>query len=409
VGIGRHADRAGVDATKAGELMAVQHVPASPSGICDVLFLVKNGSGFGHIRRAMLLSKELAGLGVPSVVCSQASSLALFGDPGVRVVNFPLLERLKTSAADEVCSALLDSVAARLNPSVLIEDTYPDVRYQSLPSLRGLPRLLVLRRLDPVSFDHLRLRGDLSHYDHILVTQTPEDFHQEPHSAGSRRLVETSGRFTFVGPVFHRPPPELVPGVRRRFAEPHQPLVVVNAGSGGDQLNDAYADRLFGSAVQLARDARRAGIDGRFVLVLGPYYRGRPISAAENIRVVRFEPDLAALLHAATVAMVRPGHNVVHEATSGPAELVLVPGIPWLEGQQEYAHRVGRRVGASVVDLGDYGALRQTVLDALRGTRRRLTDDLPAAGNAAAATAIASHALSLPTGPNPVRPGAFWS
>lgn len=366
----------------------------------DVALLVKNDSGLGHIRRATLLSKQLSRRGISSVVVSQASSLAMFNDPDLRVVNFPLLERLKSSAADEAYAGLLDAVSSRLDPTLVVEDTYPDRCYLTLPSLRHLPRVLVLRRLDPVSFEHVRAVGQFSYYDKVLVAQDPSDFDAERHTRASRRLVASSGRFEFVGPIFHRPSPDEVRAVKKRYAVGDRPLVVVNAGSGGDQLNDAYADRLFASAARIASRWHQDGRSIRFVLVLGPYYRGRPLQESPNLCVVGFEKHLAALLSAASVVLMRPGHNVLHEALCGDAELILVPGIPWMEGQQEFAERMAGRVGASVVEVGDDAALERCIAGAVeRSTRHRKSITL-VDGTQRAVNAIEEQLGRATTGPS---------
>ncbi len=370
---------------------------------CDVLFLVKNDSGLGHIRRAVVLSKALRRSGVSSVIVSQASSLVMFDDPELRVLNLPLMERLKSSAAEEAYAALLDAVVARLDPELVVEDTYPDSRYLGLPSLRGLPRALVLRRLDPIAFEQIRRRGGFSSYDRILIAQTREDFEAEPHTSATRRLVMSSGRFRFVGPVFHEPTPQEVNAVRRRYQVGEQPLVVVNAGSGGDQLNDAFADRLFANARRIADTCLLQGLSAQFVLVVGPYYRGRQIEPSVNVEVVGFEPRLAALLRLASVAVLRPGHNVVHEALGGPAQLVLVPGIPWMEGQAEFAHRLATRLGAAVVEVDDYQALECTVISALRPTVQHPARTRPANATEAMVAALTDELDSAKQGPLPAR------
>jgi len=51
----------------------------------NAVFLVKNGIGFGHIRRALLLAEAVQSAErLRPVVVSQASSLALYGESPVR-------------------------------------------------------------------------------------------------------------------------------------------------------------------------------------------------------------------------------------------------------------------------------------------------------------------------------------
>jgi predicted glycosyltransferase len=123
----------------------------------NVVFLVKNGIGYGHIRRAILLARAVQEAGVfRPIIISQASTLDLYDGAGVRVVNFPLLHRVPSAVTEDRYSEILDETLALLEPAVVIEDTYPDPRYGNLRSLSAVPRILIMRRLDGASFDQLR-------------------------------------------------------------------------------------------------------------------------------------------------------------------------------------------------------------------------------------------------------------
>lgn len=329
-----------------------------------VLLLVKNGIGFGHIRRALLIANELRDLGADPVVISQASSLRIFEDQAAKVVNFPLLHRVPSSAAELAYVDLLDRVVGKLRPELVVDDTYPDRRYLQLPSLREVPRLLVARRIEPIAFDQMRRDGSFAPYSSILLAQDEEDFSAEPHSTASRRAIELSGRFLFTGRIHHEPEPSELTDVRRRYA--HQaPLIVVNAGAGGDQVDDAFTDTFFKTAAATARRCLERGIPAHFVAALGPYYGGHELPRLPNLTYVPWEPRLSALLRIASVAVLQPGHNVVSEALAGAARLVLVPGESWMEGQHEMADRMAAAHQARVSPIGDAEALTTQVLAAL--------------------------------------------
>lgn len=68
---------------------------------------------------------------------------------------------------------------------VAIEDTYPDPRYDHLPALRGIPRVLLVRRLDGESFDILRTRGAFLALRRILLAEGEYDLAHEGHSGES--------------------------------------------------------------------------------------------------------------------------------------------------------------------------------------------------------------------------------
>jgi predicted glycosyltransferase len=314
------------------------------------LFLVKNGIGFGHIRRAMLVAEVVSARGeLDPVIISQASSLALYRHTPVKVVNFPLLHRVASAVAEDCYTSILDRLIDRLDPAVVVEDTYPDPRYASLPALAGRPRLLLMRRLDGQSFDTLREQGRFAPYDAILIAQDREAFDREGHSPESVAAVLNSGRFRFVGNIAHTPTETDIEAVRCQYAPHGEPLVVVNGGAGGDQMPDGYGDRLFGACQQVAAQLADEACRARFIFVTGPYYAGRPLTDTANVTVRAFEPSLAALLAAARVAVIKPGNNVLSEALVGTAHLVLVPDVSFMEGVGEHAARVVAEHGGVVV------------------------------------------------------------
>ncbi|MFG3041756.1 hypothetical protein ACGFYZ_33120 [Streptomyces sp. NPDC048330] len=340
-----------------------------------VALLVKNGIGFGHLRRAVLIAEAMRRRGrLRPVIISQASSLSLFRTTPVDVINFPLLHRVSSAVAEDAYVEILDRLLDRLDPAVVVEDTYPDPRYLALPSLAHRPRLLVMRRLDGASFDHLRTQGRFAAFDKILVAQDRADFAREGHSGDSAAVVEYSGRFSFIGNLNYTPSPAEITQARTAYAPDQEPLVVVNGGAGGDQMPDGYGDRLFSACAQVAERLRAEGHRARFVFITGPYYAGRPLRATENVTVRRYEPRLAALLAAAHVAIIKPGNNALSEALTGRAHLVLVPDVSFLEGLDEHAARVVEQYGGATSTAGP-DTLEALVREALaRPPRTRRLD-----------------------------------
>jgi hypothetical protein len=355
------------------------------------LFLVKNGIGFGHIRRALLVAEAVQSLGqLRPVVVSQASSLALYRHSRVRVVNFPLLHRVPSAVAEDWYTDLLNMLVQRLDPAVVIEDTYPDARYQRLPALADRPRLLLMRRLDGLSFDQIRSRGAFDHYDEILIAQDEETFQDEGHSGESLTAVQRSGRFTFVGNIAYLPTPQEITEARTTYASDHRPLVVVNGGAGGDQMPDGYGDRLFTTCHQIAARLAAEGHPARFVLVTGPYYAGHSLADTPNVLVRTFEPNLAALLGAADVAVIKPGNNALSEALSGAAHLILVPDVSFMEGVNEHAARIVGRFGGAV-GTPEPASLEPLIRDALVQPPRTARPAAPAAGLERVVEAVHAH------------------
>lgn len=359
----------------------------------NVVFLVKNGIGFGHLRRALILAEALLDAGqVQPVIISQSSSLALFADARIPVVNFPLLHRVPSAVAEDWYTDVLDHLLMELDPAVVVEDTYPDKRYAGLASISHRPRLLVLRRLDNVSFDTIRSTGGFGGYDQILIVQDEKGFEREGHSAQTRAAVTHSGRFDFVGPVFRPATSQEIDAVRAEYAPDGVPLVVVNGGAGGDQMPDGYGDRLFDACSTVAARLASEGCPARFVMVTGPYYAGRAVLEQRNVVVRQYEPRLNALLAAAQVAVIKPGNNALSEAMAGHAHLILVPDVSFMEGTSDHAERIVAEYGGHVAAPAAQ-ALEPLIRNALdQPPRATRLDHPPSTGVARVTTAVHRHA-----------------
>lgn len=354
-----------------------------------ILFLIKNGIGFGHVRRAILVAEAIHRL-VPSaeitIIC-QANSLKLFRNVPFRVINFPLLDRLPNNSTERAFVELLTEVITQLAPSIVIEDTYPDWRYLSMPPIQNIPKVLLIRRLDRYGFEWFRKEGYFSRYDRIVIGQHQGDFLLADHSPKSKLLIEFSGRFTFSGPIFRYPTREELHRAANLYRPDLNPLVVVNAGAGGDHFNDAYCERLF---ISMSRVATRFELEeraARFIFVLGPYYGGVEPPPQANVTVVKFEPDFTALLHLARVVVVRPGHNTVYEALSGTAEVIVVPNISYLEDQHSFSDYLRKQYGVAIADHEDTLGLFH-LTDQLLHNPGRTHLKVPTPGQDSAAQAI---------------------
>lgn len=359
----------------------------------NVVFMVKNGIGYGHLRRALLLARALQDTGnVRPIVISQASTLDLFRNCGLRVLNLPLIERTGSDVLEDRYTEILDRILTALDPALVIEDTYPDPRYLALPSLAGIPRMLIMRRLDGASLDQIRTTGRLAHYDEILIAQTREEFHQEGHSGQSLTAVESTGRFTFVGNIHATPSAADAVREKNRYAPHGTPLVVAAAGAGGDQMADGFCDRLFHACATTAAALFDEAHPARFVFVTGPYYGGRELAETPNVTVHRYHPRLAALLRAADVAVLKPGNNVVSETLLGHANLVLSPDTSFMEGLDEHTARLVTHYGGAVVPpTGE--AISKAIRDALAAPRRAQKTAEHATGVTEALTLIERRAL----------------
>jgi len=333
-----------------------------------ILFLVKNYIGFGHIRRTLLIADQIKALSpdVEIFFISQAKSLLLFQNTPYKVINFPFLQRLPNNACASVYAKLLNKIITDLHPTIVIEDTYPDEWYHSISGLQNIPKILILRRIDPIAFDDFRKEGFFSFYDRILIVHDREEFFAEHHLPKNVLLATLSDSFKFVGPVFHHPADSEITSVKEKYGRLGKKLIVVNAGAGGDHCDDAYCEKLFSNVYNISCRLLAQGVcDVHFVLITGPYFRAK-YDASPLVTVIDYEPYLSALLKIADVAILRPGYNVTQEALAGNAKIILVPGVSYMESQNLYAQYLSNKyAGVQVSNYDDADSLYQLMEDFL--------------------------------------------
>lgn len=372
-----------------------------------IAFFFKARHGFGHVRRTLLIADALRALEPTAEIflVGQVRSLLPLRETPHRVINFPHMNRLPNDAMETALRKLLNDVIAEIDPALIVEDTFPDPNHLFLPAAREVPKALVLRKLSGIFFERMRRRGELRHYDRILVAQDWAGFTAGGHSPDSLLLAGNSSRFHFFEPVFHLPGPSEIADVERRYGA--EPLVVVAAGAGGETGDQGYTERLFMSLSAVAAQFLERSVPARFVFVTGPYYAGAAPPELGNITTVSYERSLAALLHLAKVAVIRPGFNSLHEAVSGPARLVLVPGHNTAEDQWGDGRRLAARDGIDVSDREDVDRLGALVLAGLTAPPRTPPVTLRPAQREIAAALLEEVRLHADPWGRPAPPGVF--
>lgn len=319
-----------------------------------ILFFVKNGIGFGHIRRALNVAEAISTL-VPDIdimFISQASSLKLFEGVPYKAVNLPLLHRLPTNIAEKFFKELLNEFVKQYRPTVVVEDTHPDEWCLSIPAVRNIPKILLLRRIDPLAIDDYLEAGYIGIYDMILIANEEALFRSESQSAECELIFTLSSNFHFVGPIFKKPSDEEIKLVCEKYPT-KAPLIVVNAGAGGEHLAEKFCLELFSTMTRVAHEFETLEIDAHFVIVLGPYFKGVLPSPTANMTIVSYEPLLPALLAIASVAILRGGYNVVYEALGNGTPVIFIPSASYLENQPIWSQWLAARYNLHVCEAGN--------------------------------------------------------
>lgn len=324
--------------------------------------------GLGHLRRNMAIAERL------SADCAGASILALTGSPFVHLFGFPRnVDYIKvpavTKAKDgsyvprnlrlplgdvtQLRSRVILAALSGFRPHVFLVDHAPEgMRGELLPALRDLRRqgarvLLGLRDIvDEPEKVRVAWRRDGIYdildwaYDEILV-YGDEDFFSPVDDYALPPGVADKVRF--VGYIARAEPLEPAALVRARHGLGDGPVVVVTAGGGGDGYELLRRCAAAGQQRPKSREFR-------LLLVSGPLMSPRKFErlrlAVGNdpyVTLVRFVPDLPAVIAAADAVVAMAGYNSVTEILASRRPALLVPRVYPRKEQLLRAERLARR------------------------------------------------------------------
>lgn len=314
------------------------------------LFWVQSLLGSGHLRRALLVAEALARHDFAVTLVNGGLPGPWRADPSVEIVQLPplvadgldfarLVEPDGTPATPALHAARRQRLLGLLEaqaPALLLTEMFPfgrrGFRGELLPWLaeararRPAPlvacsvRDVLVSKADPARHAWMA-ETCLAHYDRVLVHG---DERLLPFSATFPLADRLGERLVHTGFVLGPLAPLALTGA--------PPAVVVSAGGG------AVGDRLLPTAVA-ARPL--SGLAAEPWLVIG----GQNLPATElaalarqagpQLELVRYRPDLPALMAAATVSVSQAGYNTVVEGLAAGARMVLVPFAAGAEDEQE--------------------------------------------------------------------------
>jgi len=332
------------------------------TGTPRLLFHVQHLLGIGHLRRAALISRALAGSGFAVTVAQGGMPSDLFDFGAADIVQLPPLRSIDDRFGGLVqadgaplddagravrCEALL-ALFARVKPDVVLLESFPfgrrQLRFELVPLLERIEAIRPRPAVAVSVRDILQARKPervaetcalvLRHVDRVLVHG---DTALVPLDASFPRTAEIAHLVRYTGYVAPEPPAR---AERRR--------VVVSAGGGAvgaDLLRAALAARpLTGLA------------DAPWTLIAGPHLPPEALAAlgeaaGGGVTLLPSVADLPGELAGAIVSVSQAGYNTLMDVAVSETPAVVVPFAGAGETEQPMrAARLAERGHVEVVD-----------------------------------------------------------
>ncbi len=322
-----------------------------------VVFMLQNGIGFGHFKLALTISKYMKEKCDISFI-TQAKSTVIFDNYDYKVYNFPMLYSLKSNNEILIMNNLINKLLEDIHPDLIIEDTYPEDFYMNLPATKNIPKLLLMNRLNATEFENFFYSGILNQYDKLIVLKEKETFINEISAKEVRNYAIYSDKIKYLSGVFNEPSETIKNEVEQKYnLKKFDKNIVVNCGAGGWHIGNNICEKIFDKVINTTNKLVENGINIQTILVLGPYSKyleeKYKKNMNEHIKIVDFETNLDALFHKVDLVILRPGYNTTMEALSGKQNILLLPGISYMEDQDVWCRELATTYGIDYLNVNN--------------------------------------------------------
>lgn len=340
-----------------------------------IVFMLQNGIGFGHFKLALNIAEYLKS-NHEIIFITQAKSTKIFDEYDYKVYNFPMLYTLKTNNEVLIMNKLLNNLIDSIKPDLVIEDTYPDDFYLNLPSLINVKKALILNRLDGAEFEHYYFSGIANQYQKIIVLKEKQDFMNELNSKEVINFANYSNRLVYYNGVFSQPNSNIKKHIIEKYnIDKYDKNIVVSCGAGGWHIGENVCETIFKEAICAVNSLSKNGLNVQLILILGPYsnYLKSKLAMKKNIKIVDFETNLDALFQVADLNVLRPGYNSTMEAISGGSNVLLLPGISYMEDQKDWCQELAKIYGIDYLEVENISQLEKKIKKLLEKNYRTQT------------------------------------
>lgn len=339
-----------------------------------IVFMLQNGIGFGHFKLALTISKYMKDKCDISFI-TQAKSTVIFDNYDYKVYNFPMLYSLKSNNEILIMDNLINKLIEDIHPDLIIEDTYPEDFYMNLPATKNISKILLMNRLNSTEFENFFYNGVLNQYDKLIVLKEKDVFINEINAKEVKNYATYSDRIVYLNGVFNEPTEDVKEEVEKKYnLNNFEKNIVVNCGAGGWHIGNNICEKIFDKVIDVTNNLVKKGMNVQSILVLGPYSKyleeKYKESINEHIRIVDFETNLDALFTKTDLVILRPGYNTTMEALAGKQNVLLLPGISYMEDQDVWCRELAEIYGIDYINVDNLDNMDSKIEELLNNNKR---------------------------------------
>lgn len=339
-----------------------------------IVFMLQNGIGFGHFKLALTISKYMKDKCDISCI-TQAKSTVIFDNYDYKVYNFPMLYSLKSNNEILIMNNLINKLIEDIHPDLIIEDTYPEDFYMNLPATKNISKILLMNRLNSTEFENFFYNGVLNQYDKLIVLKEKDVFINEINAKEVKNYATYSDRIVYLNGVFNEPTEDVKKEVEKKYnLNNFEKNIVVNCGAGGWHIGNNICEKIFDKVIDVTNNLVKKGMNVQSILVLGPYSKyleeKYKESINEHIRIVDFETNLDALFTKTDLVILRPGYNTTMEALAGKQNVLLLPGISYMEDQDVWCRELAEIYGIDYINVDNLDNMNSKIEELLNNNKR---------------------------------------
>ena len=339
-----------------------------------IVFMLQNGIGFGHFKLALTISKYMKDKCDISFI-TQAKSTVIFDNYDYKVYNFPMLYSLKSNNEILIMNNLINKLIEDIHPDLIIEDTYPEDFYMNLPATKNISKILLMNRLNSTEFENFFYNGVLNQYDKLIVLKEKDVFINEINAKEVKNYATYSDRIVYLNGVFNESTEDVKKEVEKKYnLNNFEKNIVVNCGAGGWHIGNNICEKIFDKVIDVTNNLVKKGMNVQSILVLGPYSKyleeKYKESINEHIRIVDFETNLDALFTKTDLVILRPGYNTTMEALAGKQNVLLLPGISYMEDQDVWCRELAEIYGIDYINVDNLNNTDSKIEELLNNNKR---------------------------------------